>query len=267
MWETRYGCISRKERPTTAARLERVKFRWQNQAAAWAFTLWKGAVADAVQIQLNHEIDNLTEEMGVLKSDNAELKEKLQRMAYEGVEYLSDGDKEEVDHEHVEDTDVLAQQRVVLEKAIGKELLKLKEKQEGAVLQTVIAKMRYAQSRQSSLVANNTALARMLHRERNVSRASAISPSREAKPSGATFFWTSPHLSCSRCSAVMYIRRLRVSVSKLLLVVTLCRTPPRSSPLPLSHGRDGPWYEQELISKRSRGPFATAFARRPAGME
>jgi len=142
-------------------------------------------VADAVQIQLNHEIDNLTEEMGVLKSDNAELKEKLQRMAYEGVEYLSDGDKEEVDHEHVEDTDVLAQQRVVLEKAIGKELLKLKEKQEGAVLQTVIAKMRYAQSRQSSLVANNTALARMLHRERNVSRASAISPSRDAKPSGA----------------------------------------------------------------------------------
>jgi hypothetical protein len=59
--DLRYACKSRKERPTTAARLERVKFRWQNQSAAWAFTLWKGAVADSVQIQLNHEIDNLTQ--------------------------------------------------------------------------------------------------------------------------------------------------------------------------------------------------------------
>ena len=54
--DLRYACKGRKERPTTAARLERVKFRWQNQSAAWAFTLWKGAVADSVQIQLNHEI-------------------------------------------------------------------------------------------------------------------------------------------------------------------------------------------------------------------
>jgi hypothetical protein len=182
--DLRYACMSRKERPTTAARLERVKFRWQNQSAAWAFTLWKGAVADAVQIQLNHEIDNLTEEMNVLKSDNTELKDKLQRMAYDGVEYMSDGDKEESDHEHVEDTDVLAQQRQVLEKAIGKELLKLKEKQEGAVMQTVIAKMRYAQSKQSALVANNRALARMLHRERGVSRVAASSPSRDVTRSG-----------------------------------------------------------------------------------
>ena len=47
--DLRYACKSRRERPTTAARLERVKFRWQNQSAAWAFTLWRGAVADSVQ--------------------------------------------------------------------------------------------------------------------------------------------------------------------------------------------------------------------------
>lgn len=66
-----------------------------------------------MQIQLNHEIDNLTEEMNELRSENAEVKGKLERMAYEGVEYMSDGDKQASDNEFVEDTDVLAQQRQV----------------------------------------------------------------------------------------------------------------------------------------------------------
>jgi len=161
-----------------------------------------------VQIQLNHEIDNLTEEMNVLKSDNTELKDKLQRMAYDGVEYMSDGDKEESDNEHVEDTDVLAQQRQLLEKAIGKELLKLKEKQEGAVMQTVIAKMRYAQSKQSALVANNRALARMLHRERGVSRVAASSPSRDVTRSGAALFCANPHLTTLSLYRGQQARRL-----------------------------------------------------------
>ena len=51
--------------------------------------------------------------MDEVKSENKELKEKLQFMAYEGVEYLSDKDQEESDGEQVEDTDVLAQQRQV----------------------------------------------------------------------------------------------------------------------------------------------------------
>jgi len=183
--DLRYACKSRKERPTTAARLERVKFRWQNQSAAWAFTLWKGAVADSVQIQLNHEIDNMTEEMEEMRGENSELKGKLQHMAYEGVEYMSDGDKEKSDDEIAEDTDVLAQQRQLLEKAIGKEMLKLKERQEGAVMQTVIAKMRYSEAKTNALSQNNKALARMLHHERHGSRSQAAtertrSPSRSS---------------------------------------------------------------------------------------
>ena len=79
--------------------------------------------------------------MTEVKTENADLKDKLQRMAYEvnqkdcdtslcsftpsgldlpgltwhgqGVEYMSDGDKEADDTENVEDTDVLAQQRHV----------------------------------------------------------------------------------------------------------------------------------------------------------
>jgi len=66
-----------------------------------------------VQIQLNHEIDNMTEEMEEMRSENSELKGKLQHMAYEGVEYISDGDKEKSDDEIAEDADVLAQQRQV----------------------------------------------------------------------------------------------------------------------------------------------------------
>jgi hypothetical protein len=58
-------------------------------------------------------------------------------MAYEGVTYMSDGDGEEEKKEEVDETNVLVLQRNLLEKAIGKELLKLKEKQEGAVLQVM----------------------------------------------------------------------------------------------------------------------------------
>ena len=163
--DLRFACKSRKERPTTAARLERVKFRWQNQSAAWAFTLWKGAVADSVQIQLNNEIDALTHEMDEVKAENQDLKGKLKQMAHDGVEYFSDKDKEDSDEGEVEDTDVLVQQRHILEKAIGKELLKFKERQEGAVLQTVIAKMQYAQTRQQALTTQNKSLARMLKHE------------------------------------------------------------------------------------------------------
>ena len=58
----------------------------------------------------------------------------------------------------------------MLEKAIGKELFKLKEKQEGAVMQTVIAKMQYAQSKQHALLDKNKALSRMLQHETKMRR-------------------------------------------------------------------------------------------------
>ena len=35
------GDRSYRQRPTTSARLERVKFKWMNQCLVWSFTLWK----------------------------------------------------------------------------------------------------------------------------------------------------------------------------------------------------------------------------------
>jgi len=55
----------------------------------------------------------MTEEMQEMRGENSELKVKLLHMAHEGVEYMSDGDKEESDDEIAEETDALAQQRQV----------------------------------------------------------------------------------------------------------------------------------------------------------
>ena len=85
----------------------------------------------------------------------------------------------------VDDTVAIIVPIQVLEKAIGKEMLKLKEKQEGAVLQTVIAKMRYSESRLSGVKQSNKALARMLHHERHGPRATMPTVRRSQTAMGA----------------------------------------------------------------------------------
>jgi hypothetical protein len=65
-------------RPTTASRLERVKYRWMNQSIVWAFTLWKGAVADSMAVQQGNVIANLREELEFQKSEVQRLTKKMQ---------------------------------------------------------------------------------------------------------------------------------------------------------------------------------------------
>ncbi|KAJ1492718.1 hypothetical protein T484DRAFT_1770225, partial [Baffinella frigidus] len=159
--------LSTRQRPTTSARLERVKFKWQNGALVWAFTLWKGAVADSEKIQLSHQLENQKEEIETLRSEVVTMTAKLESMAEEGLAYMSDDDKEAQVDDDVDDAgDQFLATRNALEKVLGKSLMRLQEKQDGAVLQAVVGKLRYQQAQKDTLAKHNRELGRILHSER-----------------------------------------------------------------------------------------------------
>ena len=94
--DCRFSSYKSRQRPSTAQRLERVKYRWQNQSVAWALALWKGSVEDSVQVQLTNQVENLTEELEALKKEKNDLQRKMEEVARRGVHYeLEEGRGEE----------------------------------------------------------------------------------------------------------------------------------------------------------------------------
>eukprot|EP00960_Hanusia_phi_P056656 763337-Hanusia_phi.AAC.4 len=104
--DCRFASYKSRQRPSTAQRLERVKFRWQNQAVAWAWALWKGAVEDSVVVQLTHQVENLTEEVEELKKEKAAMHKRMEEVARKGIPYELEQARQDEDEDalHVSTT-------------------------------------------------------------------------------------------------------------------------------------------------------------------
>jgi hypothetical protein len=202
--EVRWACKSLKVRPTTASRLEKVKYRWKNQASVWAFTLWKAAVSAGVQQQQANAIHNLTEELTFQKSEVSRLEATLRNMAEQGVAYVSGGEEQASSDDGGDDAeDMLMQQKRALEKIIGKDVLQAKQREEGAILAAVTAKLRYAQSQLSNAESNNRSLSKALRAERDRARPLAASAKRTTKKSSKSGGGgTMPELQASHRSSM-----------------------------------------------------------------
>lgn len=199
--EVRWACKSVKVRPTTASRLEKVKYRWKNQASVWAFTLWKAAVSAGVQQQQSNTIHNLTQELAFQKSEVARLESAMRSMAEQGVAYVSGGE-EAVSSDDGEDADdMLMQQRRTLEKIIGKDVLQAKQMEEGAILAAVTAKLRYAQAQLTDAESNNRSLSKALRAERNRAKPLAATAKRASSKSSKSGGGKMPELHVSHRSS------------------------------------------------------------------
>lgn len=168
--EMRWASKAVKMRPTTASRLERVKYRWKNQSIVWAFTLWKGAVNDSLQIKQANTIRNLTEELTFQKSEARRLEGDLRRMAEEGLGYVSGGDEAPPSDDDDEAGDLYLAQKKALERMIGKDVVRAKQREEGELLAAVTAKLRYAQAQLTNAESNNMSLSKALRAERGRDR-------------------------------------------------------------------------------------------------
>ena len=176
--DLRFGSRSSRQRATTAARLERVKFKWQNQSLVWAYTLWKGAVADSERIQMAHQLDNQREENEALRAEVKQLTAKLDRISEEGLAYVSDdGRAGGSGREEEGGGDDLAATSAALERAMGRDVARLKARQEGAMVQAMVSKLRYQEAHKATLLRSNRELGRMLHGERARVRARGLGAS------------------------------------------------------------------------------------------
>ena len=265
--EARWASKSLKVRPTTASRLEKVKYRWKNQASVWAFTLWKAAVSSGVQQQQANAIHNLTEELTFQKSEVSRLEATLRNMAEQGIAYVSGGEEQaSSDDGGDDDDDMLMQQKRALEKIIGKDVLQAKQREEGAILAAVTAKLRYAQSQLSNAESNNRSLSKALRAERDRAKPLAASAKRGAtkmssKSGGAG---TMPELRASRRSSMSVSMQgnSKNNLSSMSLSSSSLRTsfPHNASSRPSSAAEILPAFtsvrsSQELASSGGAAPF------------